>query len=304
VELTADSNSHAERLRVRRWALAWVSAGLCVVLLVWLVGNGAASRNPPVLRVALPPDMAPERATARYGGLIAYLSERVGVPVRIEMAHSYQDLIDEFAAGRVDMARFGGASYVIAHERAGAVPLVTREVDSRFTTLFVARSGGEVRTLSEFAAHVMAFGDPLSTSGHLMPRHHLRQLGIDPEQYFTHILFTGAHDATAFAVLSGKADLGAVNGVVLNQMLRDGSLPPGAIQVVWESPPYPNYVWAVSPRLRTDLADRLRDAFLALSMEQPEQAAVLEAAGTSTYLPAVGIELDSIRQAVMEQGLL
>jgi ABC-type phosphate/phosphonate transport system substrate-binding protein len=87
-------------------------------------------------------------------------------------------------------------------------------------------------------------------------------------------------------VLDGQADLGAVNALVFQSMLTENKAELSGLHVVAETPPYANYVWAVPESLPEADRDRIRDAFLALSPEDPVQGGILASVGANAYLPA------------------
>src|SRR3546814_14808551 len=52
----------------------------------------------------------------------------------------------------------------------------------------------------------MAFGDPNSTSGYLVPLVSLRKAGIEPKDYFGSVSFSGGHEQSVPGVLKGSYD--------------------------------------------------------------------------------------------------
>ena len=65
------------------------------------------------------------------------------------------------------------------------------------------------KTLEDLRGKTFAFGDSLSTTGHVFPRKMFKEHGIDPVRDFKQVLYSGGHDATVLAVLNGKVDAGA-----------------------------------------------------------------------------------------------
>src|SRR5712692_1769242 len=91
---------------------------------------------PSTLRVGLIPNQAPDRIRAQYQPFGEYLSARLGMPVELLVATDYAGVVEAMASDRLDMAYFGGVTYVQAEQRANVYPIVTeidRETD---TTLY------------------------------------------------------------------------------------------------------------------------------------------------------------------------
>ena len=185
-----------------------------------------------------------------------------------------------------------------------------REVDTRFTSYFVVRGDGPLRncdalTCDELAGRVVAFGSKLSTSGHLMPRYFLKsEKGIEPESYFGEVRYTGAHDTTAYRTRDGDVDLGVVNAEIFESMLGDGRLKQGDLRILWETPPYPNYVWAMSSQLEERLRTKLRDAFLMLEIGNEDHARILSLMGTTYFLPAGTVDFVPLQKVADSLGML
>ena len=256
--------------------------------------------TPSSLTIGVLPDERSEALQHRYDPLIAYLEEALEIDARLVIPKDYAELVARFGSGDLDLAYFGAATFVSAHVKYGAVPLVMRDIDTEFTSYFLARSDDPTADIEGFRGREFAFGSELSTSGHLMPRFFLLEQGITPEEFFAGVQFSGAHDTTAAWVRDGMADLGAANAEVVDTMLRDGRLNPNALRIVWRTPPYADYVWAVRPGLDQDLQRRLLDAFLALSPADRDQAAVLQRMGAGGFLPARAEEFARLQQVMTD----
>ncbi len=204
---------------------------------------------PSVLNVGVLPDDDRKALRRRYEPLLAYLAEELDTKLELKIPEDYADLLELFGEGEIDVGYFGGVTFVQSHMKHGAVPLVMRDVDAKFTTYFLAGPETPGAAVANFAGRAFAFGSDLSTSGHLMPRYFLQEVGIAPESFFGAVRYSGAHDRTAAWVRDGVVDLGAANAEIVDNMLRDGRLAPDAVRIVWETPPYTDYVWAVRPGL-------------------------------------------------------
>ncbi len=197
---------------------------LLLVLLFVVAACGPADEVPPVVRVGVLPDQAADRLEARYAPLLSHLSGVSGAKIELVVPDDYEGLLRMFVEGRLDLAYLGGLTFLKARQAGGAIPIAMRDVDARFTSYFMVRANDRVASLAELKGRRLAFGSRLSTSGHLMPRHHMVEIGIDPEAHFSEIKFSGAHDTTALWVRDGVVDVGAVNGLMVDSMFADGRL--------------------------------------------------------------------------------
>ena len=283
--------------------LAVVCLTAVMVMIIMVMGSRrhtAAVPSPPAtLRIGVLPDQAREQLQAIHLPLVRYLGDALGLRAELVIPGTYEDLVERFHRREIDLAYFGGATFVQAERQDGALPLVVRVIDRHFTSIVIARAGLAGRFPDDFRGRSFLFGAPSSTSGHVMPRHFFEQMGLVPEKYFASVAHLANHDAVIAAVQAGRADAGVVNGSVLSRRIAEGACDPRRFRQVWESPSYADYVWAVSPRLSPALRGRLRDAFLALDADRPEHGRIMAPLGARAYVPATRADFDLIRAVVI-----
>jgi phosphonate transport system substrate-binding protein len=278
--------------------LGWVGLAFAV-----LTGcQPPAVPDPPTLRVSAIPDQAPERVRQQHAALIERVCAMAGVPCQWVPAENYDTLVDRFGRGEVDLAYFGAVTFVQAHHRHQAVPVAMRDIDFRFTSVIVVRRDDPATGLGDLQRRPFAFGNRHSTSGHFMARHMLGREGLVPERDFAEVFYSGNHDATIEAVAGGRVDAGAVNATVYYQRFVAGHPAASAVRVLWQTPPYADYVWALRPQLSAGLRERLADAFLDLG--RPEDREALEREGAAGFVPAFPEDFDEVRDVVRAQGQL
>jgi len=281
-----------------------ITALLGLILIVLAGCSEAPVQERSTLRAGVLPDRTAARLYAEYEPLFNYLSEKTGKSIELVIPEDYQDLLRLFDEGEIDLGFFGGLTFLQAQERSGAIPLVTRDIDTRFTSLFISREDAQNTKITDFKNKKLGFGSQLSTSGHLMPRYFLRTLGIEPETFFSNVIYTGAHDKTAMAVLDGTVDIGVANTLVIRQLLQTKRLGDDKIRILWETPPYTDYVWAVQAEISPNTKNKLQEAFLALSIVDETQRAILTSLGAQGYLPVRQEDFIKLRQLAIELDLL
>lgn len=224
-----------------------------------------------VLKVSAIPDEAPTELLRKFKPLGAYLEQELGMKVEFVPVADYAAVVEALAADRIDMAWLGGFTFVQARLKTGnAVPLVQREQDAEFTSKFIT-SDPAVKSLQDLKGKTFAFGSVSSTSGSLMPRYFMLQDGIKPEDFFSRVAYSGAHDATAAWVQAGKADAGVLNASVWQKLVDAGKVDTDKVKVFATTPTYYDYNWIVRGNLDADLQAKIKAAFLALDPAKPEQ---------------------------------
>ena len=272
----------------------WLSILLVFSLVACSEKEG--SRTVKKLTIAVVPHQSKLIQRQIYEPLTNHINEHTKIPITLLIPDSYEQLLEWFVNKKIDMAMFGGVTYVKAHLKTQAYPLVMRDVDSRFKSVVLVQSKNSAKTLKDLKGASFAFGSRLSTSGHFMPRHFFQNKNIIPESFFDKVTYSGAHDRTAMLVRDGKAEAGVLNSDIARKMFLDGRLPKGKIKTLWESPPYADYVWAIQSDISHKQKTLIRDAFLHMNQDA-EDKIILKNLGAQYFIPASHddfIELEKI----------
>src|SRR5260370_6604289 len=147
------------------------------------------------LRISMIPTSDPGKILRDSQPFIGYLEKRTGAKVELTVPTNYAAVVEAGSSDRVDIADLGGFTYVQASARAGVLPLVQRERDQNFHSLFITQPKSSINSLTDLKGHSFAFGDVNSTSGHLMPAYYLRSANVDKD-LIAKALYTGGHDTT------------------------------------------------------------------------------------------------------------
>lgn len=284
-----------------------------VFLLIVLLAAGcsdspsSATVTPDVIRIAPLPDVSPEDLRKRYQPLADYITEQTGLKTKLVIASSYANLLELFHRGEIDMANFGGVTFIKARQKSNALPLVFRDIDEMGSSVILVNNQFEGNTIQALKGKSFAFGSPLSTSGHLMPRYFFNEQDIIPDDFFSTIEYSGAHDKTALWVQQNKVFSGVANAIVVNEMFNDGRLNKSKVRVLWESPSFADYVWAIQASIAPDIKKAIESAFLNLEITKPEHKVILNKLGARYYITANNNDfsaLDKVYNDLIKQGIV
>jgi phosphonate transport system substrate-binding protein len=286
----------------------------------------AASLAPPAAARAQPPALPPagRRAWAeqmrevrigliggeneadrivRFGPFRALVETHFQVPTRVFAAGDYAGIVQGFAAQQLDVCTMGPLPYarIWLDTHGNIEPLVVAR-DADGTTAYVAvmyvRADSAIHSLAEMRGHSLAWADPNSTSGYLVPRSELREAGIAPENFFSRTGFAGGHEQAVVAVLNRQYDAGVTwaSGVgeqaqgftrgALRAMVDKRMLDMAAIRLIWRSRPIPNGPTAVRADLPQAFRDDMRGFMLALPTAHPDIFRQIERGAAAGYAPA------------------
>jgi phosphonate transport system substrate-binding protein len=211
------------------------------------------------------------------------------VPARLFQAADHAGVGRAFAARQIELAFRSPAAHagVWMDMQGGIEPiLVTQEADGSTSCIAVmyGRADSFITDIAGLRGRAMAWADPNSALGQLMPRAEPRAAGINPEpgRHFARTGFAGDHDQAVIAVPRKQFDAGVtwVSGVGdaaqgfsrgnLRSMVRKGMPDMKELRIIWRSLPIQNGPMA----LRTDLPAAFRqdmiDFHLVLPRAHPE----------------------------------
>src|SRR5690606_6432097 len=258
------------------------------------------------------PDEDETRLVERFRGVADYLSEQLDVEVRYIPVKSYAAAVSAFRNNQVQLAWFGGLSGVQARRLVPGSEAIAQGVeDEAFVTYFVANTSTGIEPADSLAeledslrGKTFTFGSKGSTSGRLMPEFHLRDtFGEAPESLFSRVGFSDNHTRTLRLVEAGTYEVGALNFQVWEKELADGNIDTDAVQVIWETPAYPDYQWTI----RGDVNERFGEGFkdkvtkALLELDDPK---LLESFPRSGFIPASNDDYEPIRKTAENIGIL
>ena len=258
---------------------ALVAASLLALVLTGC-GGGASGEEEP-LQVGLIPNQNPEEVEAEYQPLEEYLSEELGREVVVSVPTTYNAVVEAMVSGELDLAYFGGLTYVQARERADVHPVFT-EINpdtgtTKYRSLIIVPVDSDIEEVEDIEGQTFAFGSVSSTSGSLYPSIMLDRAGIDYRTDLEEVIYSGGHDATAQAVANGRVAAGGLEDRILYDLQEEGIVEEGSVRVIEESEPIEGYPWVVRDDLPDETEEEITDAFLGI--EDPELLDLLRAEG-------------------------
>ena len=256
------------------------------------------------------PDQDTTRLQERFGKIADYLSEKLGITVKYIPVKSYSASVQAFKNNEVQLAWFGGLSGVQARIAvSNSVAIAQGTEDPDFISYFIANTSTGLSFSEEFpkaiAEKTFTFGSKGSTSGRLMPEYFVREAfeGKAPREVFKRVGFSGDHSKTLALVQAGSYEVGAMNFKVWLKEVEAGKVDPTKVQVIWRTPPYPDYNWTI----RGGVEETHGEGFV----EKVQQAlinitdpAILNAFPRAKFIPADNSMYKPILDTAIEVGII
>lgn len=261
----------------------------------------------PSITVGIVPDVDPDTAIKKNSRLADHLESHVDATIELRTTADYAGLVQAMTAGQVGLAYFGGVSYVLAHHRANAEAIIvgSKNGSTDWQSVFIAHPSTGLQRMADVVERVgdidLVFGDPISTSGTVMPTYFLRKKhGLRPKRDFKSLTHVGAHDATAKAISRKSGDVGALNARIYDALVEDGSISDPV--EIWRTPGFPDYPWAVAPSIDDTTTDAIRNAFT--SIDETGKTKILEQHSVDRYVETSHENFKELDAAVTMMGLL
>ena len=233
---------------------------------------------------------------ARYKDVAAAFKERTGVDMRIYTASDYAGTVQALTAGQIHMAQVGASAYASAwiDSNGGVEPLVAnKELDGAlgYHSILIVKADSPYKSMDDLKGRTLAWADPNSTSGYLIPLVSLRGAGIEPDKFFGKTLFSGGHEQSVLGVINGQFESAFTwsskghNAGQIRAMVDRGVLKMDQFRVVWESPLIPNPLVMVRKDIPADMRRDLLAFWTDLYKTNPRVAEAAARGKTSGFVP-------------------
>ncbi|NEO85375.1 MAG: phosphonate ABC transporter substrate-binding protein [Spirulina sp. SIO3F2] len=248
--------------------------------------------------------------------LLEEMSEALERPVVGFYAPDYASVTEAMGTSKVQVAWFGGKSYIEAAERAGAEAfaqtvaldgtkgyyshLITNKDNAIAAEVDLGAGNGDQYVVENAAELTFAFNDPGSTSGFLVPTYYIfAQQGVNAEKIFSELIYMGSHEATALAVAENQVDVATNNSENLDRLKVAAPEALEKLQIIWTSPIIPSDPLAYHQELPDCLKESIQTFFFNYDNE-----AVLTGLQWSGLDPASDEDWDTIRELQIAKDIL
>jgi phosphonate transport system substrate-binding protein len=224
--------------------------------------------------------------------------------VKLFPSADYAGVMQGIAAGQLDAAEFGASGFAGTWLDCKCVEpvIVPQEKDGStyYYSVMVTRQDSGITSIEQMKGHSLAFADPNSTSGYLIPSATLKTHGIDlaDGKYFSRTGFAGGHEQGVVAMLNkqydacvtwtsgqGEKSEGYSRGN-LRSMVDRGMLKMSDVNIIWQSGKIPNGPWAMRIALPVGLKQDFSEFMLDLPKSHRDVYDAVESGAGVGYVPA------------------
>lgn len=236
-------------------------------------GGNSQEAGKKTFTIAYAPNESTTDSTDARSTLAKDLGKVINMEVKEIQASDYTAIIEALRTGKADMAYMGALAVAMGAERAGVTPIVMKDpngdkAQAVYHSVFVTqKDNSEINSIKDFKGKTIAFVDPDSTSGNLVPTSEIMKAFPDLHltnekihtngEFFEAVSFSGKHQAGLQAVIRGDVDIVPISDQIMASEFKNGNADENAVKVVHSSAAIPAEAMVVSKTVNEDLKKTL-----------------------------------------------
>lgn len=236
-------------------------------------GGNSQEAEKKTFTIAYAPNESTTDSTDARSTLAKDLGKVINMEVKEIQASDYTAIIEALRTGKTDMAYMGALAVAMGAERAGVTPIVMKapngdKAQAVYHSVFVTqKDNNEINSIKDFKGKTIAFVDPDSTSGNLVPTSEIMKAFPDLHltnekihtngEFFEAVSFSGKHQAGLQAVIKGDVDIVPISDQIMASEFKNGNADENAVKVVHSSAAIPAEAMVVSKTVNEDLKKTL-----------------------------------------------
>lgn len=228
----------------------------------------------PELVFAIIPSENASGVVERYTPFVNYLAKELGTKVTLRIANDYAAIIEGQRAGNIHIGMYGPASFARARMTGAKVDAFAIETNldgtKGYHSVFYVKKDSPYQKVEDLKGKNLGLVDPNSTSGNNVPRFVLNGMKIEPETFFSKVVYTGSHENAIIALQQGTVDIAAnwwndEQESNLQRMARKNMAKAEDFRIIYKSEQIVNSPMAYLTDLPEELKAKIRDAVLNLA---------------------------------------
>lgn len=236
-------------------------------------GGNSQEAEKKTFTIAYAPNESTTDSTDARSTLAKDLGKVINMEVKEIQASDYTAIIEALRTGKADMAYMGALAVAMGAERAGVTPIVMKapngdKAQAVYHSVFVTqKDNSEINSIKDFKGKTIAFVDPDSTSGNLVPTSEIMKAFPDLHltnekihtngEFFEAVSFSGKHQAGLQAVIKGDVDIVPISDQIMASEFKNSNADENAVKVVHSSAAIPAEAMVVSKTVNEDLKKTL-----------------------------------------------
>lgn len=269
------------------------------------------SKSNPI-KILLTPSVDARKVSNSAEKLVEFLHTTTGYYYQASFPASYIAVVEAFGSGKADFAAMNTFSYILAHQKYGVAArllVIRRDGEKTYKGQFIARTDSKIDSLWQLNGKKIAYVDPASTSGYILPKALLTGQSIKPAEE----VFAMKHDNVVMMVYQRQVDAGATyysppdkkTGEILDARARVVRQYPdiySTVKIIGFTSDIPNDPFVFRKDFPQKMEEEIMDALLKFQATAEGKKALFETYSIEGLAPVDDSAYDQLRTMIRSFG--
>ena len=277
------------------------------------LNEGALGTYSNPVKIYFTPSVDAKRISFNAKSLTDYLHNETGYYFTTAVPASFIAVVEAFGTGKADIAAINTFSYLMANAKYGAeakLRVVREGGETSYKGQFITRFDSGINSIEDINNRTMAYVDPSSTSGYILPKAMLQSKGIRPSE----TVFAMRHDNVVTMVYQGQVDAGATyyappdteTGEIMDARMRVLKQFPDVaqkIKIIGFTQDIPNDPWVFRKDMSETMKDKIINALLKFVKTPEGKKSLFDIYDITGLVPTKDSDYDGLRKLLEEQHI-
>ena len=277
------------------------------------LNEGALGTYSNPIRIYFTPSVDANRISFNAKSLTDFLQKETGYYFTTAVPASFIAVVEAFGTGKVEVAAINTFSYLMAHAKYGAearLRIVREGNETTYKGQFITRFDSGINNIEDINGKSMAYVDPSSTSGYILPKALLDEKGIKPSES----VFAMRHDNVVIMVYQGQAKAGATyyappntkTGEIMDARMRVAQQFPDIAQkvkIIGFTQDIPNDPWVFRKDMNEVMKEKITNALINYVHTPDGLKALFEIYDITGLIPTNDSDYDGLRKLLEKENI-
>jgi len=277
------------------------------------LNEGALGTRSNPIKIYFTPSVDAKRISNNAKVLVDFLEKETGYYFTTAIPASFIAVVEAFGTKKTDIAGINTFSYLMANEKYGAearLRIVRDGNETSYKGQFITRFDSGIDSIADIDGRSMAYVDPSSTSGFILPKVLLDKKGIKPSE----TVFAMKHDNVVIMVYQKRADAGATyyappdqkTGEILDARMRVKEQFPDVeekVKIIGFTEDIPNDPWVFRKDLDEEMKQKVIDALIKFVSTEEGKKSLYEIYDIVGLIPTKDSDYNVLRKMLKQQNI-
>jgi len=284
-----------------------------IILSARELNEGALGTKYNPIKMYFTPSVDADRITTNAKVLVDYLEKETGYYYITAIPASFVAIVEAFGTKKADIAGMNTFSYLMANEKYGVeakLRVVREDNQTTYKGQFITRFDSGIHSLRDIEGKKIAYVDPSSTSGYILPKAMLDSMGIKPSES----VFAMKHDNVVIMVYQRQVDVGATyyappklgTGQILDARMRVEQQFPDIekkVKIIGFTEDIPNDPWVFRKDMDEKMKDKIIKALIKFVGTDEGRKAMFDIYDIVGLIPTTDKDYDKLKKMLKAQGI-